>query len=295
VDATAVRADRHAIRAPVVTATPAQDVNAREPDAIARATAHLPWAAQRKIWGARRSLSRRRRRWLERRHNWSRSRPALYGLDGLLERYLGAGHGFFVEAGACDGYFQSNTYSLERIHGWRGVLVEPVPFLARAAARDRSAHVFNCALVERDFPADQISLHYAGGMTVVAGSHRSPNAERAWRDTVSRSVLEEPPHDFVVQARTMTSILDEVRAPRIDFLSLDVEGYEAQVLDGLDLERFRPTYVLVEVADDPERRSDVERAIGNGYETVARLTPLDVLYRRRGVAADIRPSSPSAS
>jgi FkbM family methyltransferase len=260
------------------------------PDVVARATARLPWPLQRRIWGARRSLSRRRRRWLEARQNWSRSRPALYHLDRLLEQHLGSGPGYFVEAGACDGYFQSNTYSLERIHGWRGVLVEPVPFLARAAARDRSAHVLNCALVGRDFPSQTAALRYAGGMTIVAGSLRNPSAERAWRETVSQSVLEEPAHDFVVPARTLTSILEEVRAPRIDFLSLDVEGYEAQALDGLDLQRFGPAYALVEVADDPERRSDVERALGDDYETVGRLTPLDILYRHRRVRGDRAPA-----
>jgi FkbM family methyltransferase len=262
------------------------------PDVVARATGHLPWPVQRTIWSTRRLFSQRRRRSLEARQDWSRSRPALYGLDRILEQYLGPGPGYFVEAGACDGYFQSNTYSLERIHRWRGVLVEPVAFLARAAARDRSAHVFNAALVGRDFPADRISLRYAGGMTIVAGSHRDRAAERIWRDVVAGFVLEAPQHDFTVRARTLTSILDEVRAPAIDFLSLDVEGYEAQVLDGLDLERFGPAYALIEVADDPGRQADVERALGDDYEIVGRLTPLDLLFRRARGAA---PASHSSS
>jgi hypothetical protein len=57
---------------------------------------------------------------------------------------------------------------------------------------------------------------------------------------------------------------------------------------------FGPTYVLVEVADDPDRRSDVESALGDDYETVGRLTPLDVLYRGRAVSGR-RPPSPSSS
>ena len=54
----------------------------------------------------------------------------------------------FVEAGAFDGYEQSNTYWLERFRGWAECLrVEPVPELYREAKRNRpSAKVFNCAL-----------------------------------------------------------------------------------------------------------------------------------------------------
>jgi hypothetical protein len=47
-------------------------------------------------------------------------------MDERLAAMLGDG-GYFVEAGAHDGFTQSNTYLLERRHGWRGLLVEPMP------------------------------------------------------------------------------------------------------------------------------------------------------------------------
>ena len=48
----------------------------------------------------------------------------------MTARHLTRRGGVFVEAGANDGYAQSNTYYFERMRGWSGVLIEPVPELA---------------------------------------------------------------------------------------------------------------------------------------------------------------------
>uniref|UniRef100_A0A6C0E6T5 Methyltransferase FkbM domain-containing protein n=1 Tax=viral metagenome TaxID=1070528 RepID=A0A6C0E6T5_9ZZZZ len=51
-----------------------------------------------------------------------------------------------------------------------------------------------------------------------------------------------------VPANTLTSILDRVAGiETIDLLSLDTEGYELDILKGLDLTRYRPRYMLIEV------------------------------------------------
>jgi len=80
-----------------------------------------------------------------------------------------------------------------------------------------------------------------------------------------------------VPARPLTSILDECQVSRIDLLSLDVEGYEAEVLAGLDLNRYQPRYMLIEVRD----RAAVEALILPRYERVEQMSALDVLYRLR--------------
>ena len=64
------------------------------------------------------------------------SRPALHGMDATLAEVVGKEGGTFFEAGAHDGYTQSNTYFLEAHRGWSGVLVEAIPELhAKATAR----------------------------------------------------------------------------------------------------------------------------------------------------------------
>ena len=54
------------------------------------------------------------------------------------------------------------------------------------------------------------------------------------------------------------------------------------MLQGLDLERHRPTFALVEVLDEAAYAA-VEGALGSRYEAVERLTPTDVLFRLRAI------------
>lgn len=206
-----------------------------------------------------------------------------WGLDGLDHRlmpYLQAWGGFFVEAGANDGVSQSNTLYWERFRGWRGLLIEPIPELAARCAKNRPrATTVHAALVAPDYPAATVPMRYCHLMSVVAGGHGTPEAEEAHL-ALGRELQGVQTYEVAAPARTLTSILTEHAVRHLDFLSLDVEGYEAAALRGLDLDRYRPTWILVEAWDRPA----VEAALA-GYEPVATLStpprPPDVLYRRR--------------
>src|SRR5680860_384457 len=74
------------------------------------------------------------------------SHVSIPAIEICLARHLPP-QGVFVEAGANDGIWQSNTYLLER-RGWRGVLIEPIPELFDRCRRNRpQSQVYNCALV----------------------------------------------------------------------------------------------------------------------------------------------------
>jgi FkbM family methyltransferase len=249
---------------------------------MVKALARGPTGLRRAIFRSRRATARIKRRRMEARGDYSASYPALHDMDRQLERYLPHRHGFFVEAGGNDGYTQSNTYAFERRHGWRGVLVEPVPELARACALERpGSHVVRAALVALDFPASEVSLRFGGLMTVVVGGR---DADDEWVAAAHAVGQEEPPHEFAAPARTLSSILDEVGAPEVDLLSLDVEGYEAQALAGVDLERHAPRFVLVEMRDTEADRGPIEAILGGRYIDVDALSPFDILYARTDVA-----------
>jgi FkbM family methyltransferase len=219
----------------------------------------------------RKRLVHARRRAFEAAGSARYSRPGFDGIDAKLQRYLPE-TGTFLEAGANDGYTWSNTYYLERFKGWRGVLVEGIPALSDECRRLRSRSiVHNCALVEHGFPEDQVTMTYSDLRSLIAGSE--PEMERrALEDAVTYAVT--------VPARTLDDVLAESDVEQIDFVSLDLEGFEAPALRGLDLDRHRPGWLLVEVAGGGGRPA-VEEVIGSRYEAVAELSTADVLYRRR--------------
>jgi FkbM family methyltransferase len=202
------------------------------------------------------------------------SRPALFGMDRALAELLPRQGGTFVEAGAHDGYTQSNTYYLERHRGWSGVLVEAVPELAALCRRRRPrAYVAGCALVGPDFAQDSVQVQFGDLMSTVGadGSHAAGGLAVAGRRGYSTEV----------PARTLSSVLGDAGVADIDLLVLDVEGRELDVLSGLELERHSPRYLLIEALDRAAQQPGIDAALAARYEFLDPLSDYDLLYRRR--------------
>jgi FkbM family methyltransferase len=213
---------------------------------------------------------------------------ALDELDRKVAAYLPT-RGVFVEAGAHDGLTQSNTAMLEFSRGWRGLLVEPVPELARQCRANRpGSRVEQAALVAADFPDESISMTYCNRSSIVEGGRGDPAADRDWLARCRRlpDQVDVEPYSVRVPARTLSSLLDRHAMTRVDFLSLDLEGYEASALRGLDFERHRPTMLLIEISRAPD---PIEEILAPWYVKVGELSDhrshdppwYDVLYRAR--------------
>ena len=211
------------------------------------------------------------------------AQPALYEIDRKLERHLDRDGGVFIEAGANDGVRQSNTYYFEKIRGWTGLLVEPVPELAAECRKNRRASVVReAALVEREVAGATVELHVAGLMSTVAGA-LGDGAATAEHVAAGRAVqgLAET-RTIRVPARTLSALIDEAGlAGEIDLLSLDVEGAEEAALRGLDLRRHTPRFICVEARDE----AAIAAVLGERYRVAEVLTDVgthrDVLYARR--------------
>ncbi len=144
----------------------------------------------------------------------------------------GARSGFFVEVGANRPRRESQTWHLEQL-GWTGILIEPQPDLAEELRRARSAQVFAVACSSPANAGRRMRLHVAGALSSLDRHRMAPGAQ-------AEKVIEVP-------VRTLDDILLEARAPAaFDFLSVDVEGHELEVLSGFDFARWRPRLVLLE-------------------------------------------------
>jgi FkbM family methyltransferase len=204
-------------------------------------------------------------------------------MERKLDAIINRDGGFFVEAGANDGFTQSNTYWLERFRGWRGILVEPIPAYVEECRVERpAAIVVHAALVSPDHRGDTVRMQFGDLLSTVHGAHGDAQAELDWV-RAGLTLGWHDPYETDVPARTLSSILDEHDAPEVDLLSLDVEGFEPQALRGLDLERHAPRWIVVEAHDLEGARSALEETLGDRYQLETQISPLDLLYRRRDV------------
>ena len=205
------------------------------------------------------------------------NKPSLGDIHGKLQKYLDFDSGFFIEAGANNGYIQSNTFYLEKSRRWRGVLVEGIPELYQECLRNRpDSLVVNCALVSDEYEGDSVLMHFADLMSMVDGAMNDVDAQAKH---LSAGVLVQKldsSYEVSVPARTLTSVLDAAGVSgSIDFFSLDVEGYELQVLCGLDTSKYRPKYILVEIRDFEGVNSWMT---SNSYKFVEKISGHDYLY-----------------
>lgn len=148
--------------------------------------------------------------------------------------------GVCVEVGANDPVAPtSQSLHLEQELDWSCLLVEPIPELAAKARKLRPrAMVSECACA-RPERAGEVDLFIPvlpdGEVPGHASLERNPDD---FHYTAHRTIR--------VRAETLTRLLEEHGIERIDLLSLDVEGAELEVLQGLDFERWRPALILME-------------------------------------------------
>jgi FkbM family methyltransferase len=202
---------------------------------------------------------------------------ALNELDCKLAKYLDHDGGFFVEAGANDGVAQSNTLYFERYRAWNGLLVEPVPTLARRArsVRTRSLTV-NTALGSFEQRGKLVEMTYCNLMSIIDGA-MTTTADQNNHIQVGSEVQNVKPYRLTVPCTPLSDLIDRYQIGDVDLLSLDVEGYEANVLKGIDFSRHRPRFMLIEA----RYRAAIEDVILPHYEVVDELSDHDVLYASR--------------
>ena len=176
--------------------------------------------------------------------------------DRLLEQiFRGKKTGLCVEVGAHDGITGSNTYLFEK-KGWKCVLVEPVPELCERIRRFRTGGVFNCAASSN---TGEATFYIADAVESWSALHLTESQKE--RITAGKTAMRE----IKVMKRKLDDILDEADVSEVDFVSIDVEGHELDVLKGFSTERFRPRIFIIEDNGENACSNVPEYMEGKGY------------------------------
>lgn len=152
----------------------------------------------------------------------------------LLNR--GKRDGFFVEFGACDGRLISNTWILESEFGWRGILSEPNPSWHSALKANRSCVIdTRCVWTETGAKVQFAEFSHDAYNT----QSRVLSAADNKQELVSKLCD--------VETITLADLLRQHGAPKkIDFMSIDIEGGEWDVLRTFPFDEYHIDFISVE-------------------------------------------------
>ena len=153
-------------------------------------------------------------------------------LDKQMLEFINYRNGFYIDCGANDGVNQSTTWFYEKQLNWKGILIEPIPKVFNELKKNRNKNNYfkNCALVDQNFKEKNIKFYYNKKDTLTGTIKNKKDTE-----------------EINVEANTLDQVIDEIDYKgKIDFFSLDVEGNEIEVLNGIDFNKHYIEYMLIE-------------------------------------------------
>ena len=193
----------------------------------------------------------------------------------VLKFYNNKEGGFFVDIGANDGIEFSNTFLLERKYEWKGICAEPNPEVFKLLVKNRPNSLCCDAAI--------YSLSYKNLLFDVANNYDLMSGLSDHLD-VHKEYVNRDKKQIIVKTLTLTDLLDKAKAPSfIDYLSLDTEGSEFEILRATDFSRY--TFGLIDVEHnfvEPRRTEIRNLLLSHGY-VYLRENQFDDSYKHSSV------------
>jgi len=148
--------------------------------------------------------------------------------------------GFYVDVGAHHPVDKSNTYAFYR-QGWNGINIDANPD-AIDLFKSRRPHDINILAAISEYPGEHVYTRFQNSAFNTLDTDVASAVAASGQKIIG---------EITVNTRTLRSVLDEhiPKGQTIDFLSVDVEGFDLEVLRSNDWAHYRPTVVVIECLD----------------------------------------------
>jgi FkbM family methyltransferase len=167
--------------------------------------------------------------------------------------------GYFVEFGAADGVFLSNTYLLEKDFNWSGIVCEPAISWKKALSENRSSIIdYRCV-----FHASGLNLPF------LDVKNNELSTLQSYSQLDLHAANRSSGNEYLVETVSLEDLLDQHNAPHIiDYLSIDTEGSEFDILKVFNFKKYQFRIITVE-HNHTEMRSEIYNLlICNGYTRI---------------------------
>lgn len=168
-------------------------------------------------------------------------------------------NGYFVEFGATNGYELSNTFLLEKELGWNGILAEPARVWQNALKKNRNCNI------ETDCVWKDTGSKINFKETVDA----KLSSINSFIDADSHKKARKKGKVYQVKTISLNDLLLKYNAPKhIEYLSIDTEGSEYEILSHFDFYKYTFDIITCEHNYSPKRNSLYSLLTGQGYQRV---------------------------
>lgn len=169
-------------------------------------------------------------------------------------------NGVFLDIGSYDGMTFSNTYYLENILEWKGICIEPNPVMYKKCLENRKCIVENKAIFEKSNEKVEFIIPKGDGfveggieqLCSLKGFTRDKNINQDFSSQYSKYST------ILVDTTNINELLDKHDMHHIDFMSLDVEGYELNILKMIDYNKNKIEFITVEHGNDIKYQNDIK-------------------------------------
>lgn len=184
----------------------------------------------------------------------SRDMQDRFALDNI---FFNKRNGYFVDVGASDGITESNTYVMEKYYGWSGICCECDPRNIQKLAQNRFCNISASPVFKETgqlvpftlFNSTHLSTQHLSGITGFS-TYRSNDTKIVTMSTIS-----------------LMDCLNQFSAPPvIDYMSLDTEGTEYEILCEFDYNKYKFNYIALEHNSQEPKRANIRYLLEhNGY------------------------------
>ena len=171
--------------------------------------------------------------------------------------------GIMVEVGGATPEFLSMSKHFKD-NGWRTIIIEPNPtFVQQHIDVGNEVYQFACSYEDRDgeFTIVEQSVNAYGGV-VTDHSFSSISVKESYLKHTNFNLTESNSKKINVKIKKLDSILKDINVNKIDILSIDVEGWEIEVMRGLDTKNINCKLIVVENYLNDKSYTDYLQSVG---------------------------------
>ena len=153
--------------------------------------------------------------------------------------------GFFIDIGAYDGILFSNSYFFEITRNWRGICFEPNPTVFEKLRKNRKSLNYNACIGSEK--KDVLFWQIKGSAEMLSGIREFYDQQHLERIGKESGINNENVKEILVEMAPITNFIKFDTAPiPIDFLSIDTEGNEIDILKSIDFKLFSIKSISIE-------------------------------------------------